>query len=119
MTRLELHGAHGYRLDGQSVPGATTVLNALAKPALVGWAAGVHDAGADATEIGAGGRRSPGGAVLTTDTICAIASCTKPIGGVLALRLVELGILDIDGRQPPSHRDVLGAPPTFSAAVVG
>ena len=32
---------------------------------------------------------------------------------------VELGILDIDGRQPPSHRDVLGAPPTFSAAVVG
>lgn len=31
---------------------------------------------------------------------------------------VELGIKDVDGNQPPSHREMLGAPPTFSDAVV-
>lgn len=30
----------------------------------------------------------------------------------------ELGICDIDGRQPPSYRAALGAPPEFSHAVV-
>jgi NAD(P)-dependent dehydrogenase (short-subunit alcohol dehydrogenase family) len=30
----------------------------------------------------------------------------------------ELGVLDIDGRQPASHRPVLGDPPQYSAAVV-
>jgi NAD(P)-dependent dehydrogenase (short-subunit alcohol dehydrogenase family) len=31
---------------------------------------------------------------------------------------VELGVTDIDGRQPPSHRAALGNPPEYSAAVV-
>lgn len=31
---------------------------------------------------------------------------------------VELGVSDVDGRQPPSHRPALGNPPEFSAAVV-
>ncbi len=31
---------------------------------------------------------------------------------------VELGVKDIDGNQPPSHRDYLGAPTEFSDAVV-
>lgn len=30
----------------------------------------------------------------------------------------ELGVVDVDGRQPPSHRPALGAPPQYSAAVV-
>lgn len=30
----------------------------------------------------------------------------------------ELGVTDINGAQPPSHRGMLGDPPTFSAAVV-
>jgi NAD(P)-dependent dehydrogenase (short-subunit alcohol dehydrogenase family) len=30
----------------------------------------------------------------------------------------ELGVADVDGNQPPSHRPFLGDPPTFSAAVV-
>lgn len=30
----------------------------------------------------------------------------------------ELGVLDVDGKQPPSHRAFLGAPPEFSDAVV-
>jgi hypothetical protein len=31
---------------------------------------------------------------------------------------VELGVVDVDGRQPPSHRPALGSPPEFSPAVV-
>jgi NAD(P)-dependent dehydrogenase (short-subunit alcohol dehydrogenase family) len=31
----------------------------------------------------------------------------------------ELGVVDVDGRQPPSHRAFLGDPPTFSGAVLG
>lgn len=30
----------------------------------------------------------------------------------------ELGVLDIDGTRPPSHRETLGAPPTFNKAIV-
>lgn len=30
----------------------------------------------------------------------------------------ELGVRDVDGKQPPSHRAFLGAPPEFSAAVI-
>jgi NAD(P)-dependent dehydrogenase (short-subunit alcohol dehydrogenase family) len=30
----------------------------------------------------------------------------------------ELGVTDVDGRQPPSHRPALGSPPEFSPAVV-
>jgi NAD(P)-dependent dehydrogenase (short-subunit alcohol dehydrogenase family) len=37
---------------------------------------------------------------------------------VAAELAVELGVTDIDGRQPPSHRAALGAPPQFSRAVV-
>ncbi|PRX27371.1 NAD(P)-dependent dehydrogenase (short-subunit alcohol dehydrogenase family) [Paraburkholderia sp. BL18I3N2] len=36
-------------------------------------------------------------------------------GAELAL---EYGVRDIDGKQPPSHRPMLGDPPEFSAAVV-
>lgn len=37
------------------------------------------------------------------------------VGAELAL---ELGVTDVDGNQPPSHRQFLGDPPVFSAAVV-
>ena len=30
----------------------------------------------------------------------------------------ELGVRDIDGHQPPSHRELLGNPPAFSDAIV-
>jgi NAD(P)-dependent dehydrogenase (short-subunit alcohol dehydrogenase family) len=30
----------------------------------------------------------------------------------------ELGVVDTDGRQPPSHRPALGSPPQYSSAVV-
>jgi hypothetical protein len=31
---------------------------------------------------------------------------------------VELGVTDIEGNQPPSHRDMLGHPPDYSAVVI-
>jgi NAD(P)-dependent dehydrogenase (short-subunit alcohol dehydrogenase family) len=37
------------------------------------------------------------------------------VGAELA---TELGVTDVDGRQPPSHRPALGSPPQFSPAVV-
>lgn len=40
---------------------------------------------------------------------------TVQVGAELA---AELGVTDIDGRTPPSHRPALGNPPQFSSAVV-
>ena len=37
---------------------------------------------------------------------------------VAAELAAELGVVDVDGRQPPSHRPALGAPPEYSPAVV-
>jgi hypothetical protein len=37
------------------------------------------------------------------------------IGAEIAL---ELGVTDVGGRQPPSHRPALGSPPHYSPAVV-
>jgi NAD(P)-dependent dehydrogenase (short-subunit alcohol dehydrogenase family) len=37
---------------------------------------------------------------------------------VAAELAVELGVTDVDGRQPPSHRPTLGDPPQYSPAVV-
>lgn len=62
---------------------------------LVGWVAGVHDVD-DAPVLASGGSRSADGPAMATDTVFAIASCTKPIAAVLALRLVELGVLELD-----------------------
>ena len=40
------------------------------------------------------------------------------LGAIGAEVAEELGVLDVDGKQPPSHRAFLGAPPEFSDAVV-
>jgi NAD(P)-dependent dehydrogenase (short-subunit alcohol dehydrogenase family) len=37
---------------------------------------------------------------------------------IAAEAALELGVADVDGRQPPSHRPGLGSPPQYSAAVV-
>lgn len=59
----------------------------VADGALEGWAAGVREGGT--TQLAAGGRR-------TADEPAPIASNTKPLAGVLTLRLAELGHLDLD-----------------------
>jgi NAD(P)-dependent dehydrogenase (short-subunit alcohol dehydrogenase family) len=37
---------------------------------------------------------------------------------VAAELALELGVVDVDGRRPPSHRPTLGAPPEYGSAVV-
>lgn len=37
---------------------------------------------------------------------------------IAAEAALELGVTDVDGRQPPSHRPGLGSPPQYSAAVI-
>lgn len=39
ITRRDWGTSHRYKIDGEAVPGVTTVLNAMAKPALIDWAA--------------------------------------------------------------------------------
>lgn len=41
MTRLARGRGHTYKLDGAKVPGVTSIIGVLDKPALVGWAANV------------------------------------------------------------------------------
>ena len=43
---------------------------------------------------------------MTRDTQVALSSCTKPIGGVLALRLVELGVLTLNRPKAINALDV-------------
>lgn len=62
--------------------------------ALVGWVAGVQDG--EGVEIAVGGHRRADGPPMDPETLFSIASCSKPIGGVLALRLVEMGVLALD-----------------------
>ncbi|EYT64239.1 beta-lactamase [Dietzia sp. UCD-THP] len=61
---------------------------------LTGFVCGVRQDGR--TLIAAGGSRSPDGSALDPDTVFPLSSNTKPVGGVLALRMVELGILALD-----------------------
>lgn len=39
LERRNYGRGHGYKIDGNKVPGVTTVLGAMPKPALVKWAA--------------------------------------------------------------------------------
>lgn len=61
---------------------------------LVGWVAGVQDR--EGVQIATGGRRRVDGPPMDPQTLFMIASCSKPVGGVLALRLVEQGVLSPD-----------------------
>lgn len=67
---------------------------------LVGYVCGVRQDGR--SRIVAGGARSVGGPALEPDAVFPLSSSTKPIGGVLALRLVQLGVLALD--EPVAER---------------
>lgn len=56
-----------------------------------GWVVGVADG--DGRSVRAGGTRSPDGPPMAEDSHLALSSNTKPIGGALALRLIELGVI--------------------------
>ena len=61
---------------------------------LVGFAAGIHENGR--TRIVTGGASALQGPPLLADAIFPLSSNSKPIGGVLTLLMVELGILRLD-----------------------
>lgn len=61
---------------------------------LAGWVAGTTDGTGQA--ILSGGRRALDGPDMTADTQFALSSNTKPVGGVLALCLVELDVLGLE-----------------------
>lgn len=74
---------------------------------LVGFVLGVSHEGR--SSLVAHGSRSIDGPHMTEDTQFAITSSTKPIAGVLAMRLVELGIVALD--EPVSrHLPELASP---------
>lgn len=66
---------------------------------IAGWVAGVADA--DGRRIRCGGLRAPGGYEMTGDTQIVLTSCSKPMAGALALRLVELEVLALDEPVDP------------------
>ncbi|MGO1165860.1 MAG: serine hydrolase domain-containing protein [Janibacter sp.] len=73
---------------------------------LAGWVAGTVDP--RGPKIRTGGRRSLDGPGMSADTQFALSSTTKPLGGALTLRLVELGLLDLEdpvGRWLPELAD--------------
>ena len=74
---------------------------------LVGYVCGVRQDGR--ARVVAGGARSVGGPALEPDAVFPLSSSTKPIGGVLALRLVQLGLLAMD-EPVAEHLPELAAP---------
>src|SRR5699024_615965 len=96
---------------GRAAPSTLTTLTTACdelvdRGELAGWAAGVRDR--EDAAVRTGGRRALDGPEMTGDTQFAMSSNAKPLGGALALRLVELGVLDLDdavGRWLPELAD--------------
>ncbi len=61
---------------------------------LVGFVAGVREAGR--SWVAAGGMSAVDGPPMSEDAVFPLSSNTKPVGGLLAMRLVELGLLGLD-----------------------
>lgn len=74
---------------------------------LIGYVCGVREGGR--SRIVAGGARALGGPPLGEDTVFPLSSNTKPAGGLLAMRLVELGVLTLDD-PVGEHLPELAAP---------
>lgn len=74
---------------------------------LIGYVCGVRDGGR--SRIVSGGAREMGGPPLGEDTVFPLSSNTKPVAGLLAMRLVELGVLALDA-PVGTHLPELAAP---------
>src|SRR5699024_3706872 len=84
-----------------SVPGMTgpaavarSLDRLVGESGLVGYVAGVREAGR--SHVVVGGASDLDGTPMRRDTLFPLSSSSKPIGAVLALRLVELGVLGLD-----------------------
>ena len=74
---------------------------------LIGYVCGVRESGS--SQIVSGGTRAVGGPALEEDAVFPLSSNTKPVGGILAMRLVERGVLDLEDPVGP-HLPELAAP---------
>lgn len=79
--------------DGME-PVEETLMRLVDDGRVVGVAAGVRENGR--SRVLTGGGAEMGGSELPVDTKFPLSSNTKPVGGVLAMRLVELGVIDLD-----------------------
>lgn len=74
---------------------AATLRRLVDSGELVGFVAGVRESGR--SEVVAGGAAAVDGPAVPTDAVFPLSSNSKPLGGILALRLVELGVIGLDG----------------------
>lgn len=72
----------------------TTLDRAVDEGRLIGYVCGVREGGR--SRVAAGGSRVIDGVEMTAETVFPLSSNTKPLGGVLAMALVERGVLDMD-----------------------
>lgn len=81
--------------ERREIAGAVDLLDELVETErLVGYVCGVREGGRSA--IVAGGTRSAGGSAMGEDAVFPLSSNTKPVGGILAMRLIERGVLALD-----------------------
>ena len=73
---------------------ASTLDRAVDDGRLIGYAFGVREAGR--SQVVAGGSVAIGGVEMAEDAVFALSSNTKPLGGALAMTLVERGVLELD-----------------------
>lgn len=66
---------------------------------LVGFVAGIREDGR--SQVVSGGASALDGPALTQDAVFPLSSNSKPVGGVLAMRLVELGVIGLDDPVTP------------------
>lgn len=74
---------------------------------LIGYVCGIREAGR--SRIAAGGSSAIGGAEMDPGTLFPLSSNTKPLGGALAMALVEQGVVGLDepvGRYLPELREL-------------
>lgn len=92
------------------VTGALDALVGAGK--LVGYVVGVRSGGV--SEVSAGGSRAVDGPAMPRDAVFPLASSTKPVAAVLAMRLVELGVLELDDPVAP-HLPEIASPHVLTA----
>jgi serine-type D-Ala-D-Ala carboxypeptidase/endopeptidase len=104
LAALALAGSGITRLDGTTISEAdlTARIEALTRKAKVhGLAVAVFNGGQPVYSRAFGVRRTDTGEVLRTDTVFYGASLSKAVFGVLVMRLVEEGTIDLD---TPLHK---------------
>lgn len=73
---------------------AAVLDDAVGHGRVTGYVCGVRQDGR--SQVTAGGTRSTGGPAMSDDAVFPLTSNTKPIAGILTMRLIERGVIDLD-----------------------